>query len=100
MIPIETTRKMARSPTIYLLISITINIGEQKISCLLAFKVVDVPHTHPIFYENETSDVATRVGIWILTRQYLPDQKWANKEMMNASVIEVFLRTKPQYSCT
>jgi hypothetical protein len=42
------------------------------------FEQIELPATHPIFADHDTSDIVDRIGIPILTRRCPPDPKWAN----------------------
>ncbi|KAB2576816.1 HIT/MYND zinc finger-like protein [Lasiodiplodia theobromae] len=53
--------------------------GDQDAFGLPAFQEVEVPGTHPIFVgvDHDTSEIAARVGIALLTRKYPASSAWA-----------------------
>ena len=56
--------------------------GDQKVFGAPPFEAVEVPHTHPIFtiYHRDKSEIAKRIGLPILARQYPPNRAWAKEE--------------------
>lgn len=44
------------------------------------FEGLQIPSTDPIFSQHDTSDIAERIEIPILTRRCAPDPKWVNDE--------------------
>jgi hypothetical protein len=54
--------------------------GDIKMLNRPPFEEIELPITDSIFTEHDTSDIADRIGISILTRRCLPDPRWANGE--------------------
>ena len=65
-------------------------LGDVKMLKKPPFEAIELPTTDPIFTKHDTSDIADRIGIPILTRRCPPDPKWANK-----SEDEVFEHSSP-----
>ncbi|KAI4604925.1 hypothetical protein J4E80_010853 [Alternaria sp. BMP 0032] len=54
-------------------------LGDVKMLKRPPFEAIELPTTDPIFTKHDTSDIADRIGIPILTRRCPPGPKWANK---------------------
>ncbi|KAI4948249.1 hypothetical protein J4E91_006244 [Alternaria rosae] len=54
-------------------------LGDVKMLKKPHFEAIELPTTDPIFTKHDTSDIADRIGLPILTRRCPPDPKWANK---------------------
>jgi hypothetical protein len=55
-------------------------LGDVKMLKRPHFEEIELPTTDVIFTKHDTSDIANRIGLPILTRQCAPDPKWANIE--------------------
>ena len=55
-------------------------VGDEKLLKKPHFEAIDVPLTDPVFSRHDTSDIAERIGLPILTRKCPPDPKWINDE--------------------
>jgi hypothetical protein len=53
-------------------------LGDVKMLKRPPFEAIELPTTDPIFTKHDTSDIADRIGLPILTRRCPPDPKWAN----------------------
>lgn len=54
-------------------------LGDTKMLKKPHFEAIELPTTDPVFTKHDTSDIADRIGLPILTRRCPPDPKWANK---------------------
>jgi hypothetical protein len=65
------------------------------------YEAVEVPITDPIFTMHDTSDIAERIGIPIMTRKVTPDPKWAGAggsfENYDATVLHKCLKPNAKY---
>jgi hypothetical protein len=55
-------------------------VGDIKMLNRPPFEEIELPITDSIFTEHDTSDIADRIGVSILTRRCPPDPRWANGE--------------------
>ena len=55
-------------------------LGDVKMLKRPQFEAVEIPTTDAIFTEHDTSDIADKIGIPILTRRCPPDPKWVNSK--------------------
>jgi hypothetical protein len=55
-------------------------LGDVKMLKRLQFEEIELPTTDAIFAKHDTSDIASRIGIPILTQRCPPDPKWANSK--------------------
>jgi len=55
-------------------------LGDRKMLSKPSFEAVEVSSTDPIFSKHDTSDIAERIGLPILTRRCPPDPRWENNE--------------------
>jgi hypothetical protein len=55
-------------------------LGDVKMLKRPRFEDIELPTTDVIFTKHDTSDIANRIGIPILTRRCAPDPKWADSK--------------------
>lgn len=53
-------------------------LGDEKMLKRPHFEQIELPITDAIFTQHDTSDIADRIGISILTRRCPPDPRWVN----------------------
>jgi hypothetical protein len=72
-------------------------LGDMEILKRPAFEEIELPTTHAIFNKHDTSDIADRIGIPILTQRCPQGPKWANDSDAMSSVS--FFVKKTDMSC-
>ncbi|KAF2790433.1 hypothetical protein K505DRAFT_251203 [Melanomma pulvis-pyrius CBS 109.77] len=55
-------------------------LGDVKMLKRPHFEEIELPTTDSIFTQHDTSDIADRIGISVLTQRCPPDPKWANSK--------------------
>lgn len=55
-------------------------LGDVKMLKRPRFEEIELPTTHSIFTKHDTSDIASGIGLPILTQRCPPDPQWANSD--------------------